>query len=107
MLVPISDASILAFAFSIGLLWLGTVPLTSALVAQIFGVRYMATLFGFVFFSHQIGSFAGVWLGGYAYDATGSYDLVWWLSVALGLMAAVLHLPITDRPVPRLAGETA
>ena len=68
-----------------------------------FGTRYMATLFGFVFFSHQVGSFLGVWLGGMLYDATGSYDGVWWLSVALGLFAAVVHLPIVERPVPRPA----
>ncbi len=86
-----------------GVLWLSTVPLTSGLVAQIFGVRYMATLFGIVFFSHQVGSFLGVWLGGRVYDATGSYALVWWLAVALGVAAALLHSPINDRPVPRLA----
>jgi len=103
MLVPLSDASILVFSAIIGMLWLGTVPLTSGLVAQIFGVRYMAMLFGFVFFSHQLGSFMGAWLGGYIYDRTGSYDLVWWISVALGLIAALLHWPIEERPVARLA----
>ncbi|MFQ5958411.1 MAG: MFS transporter [Alphaproteobacteria bacterium] len=103
VLVPVSDVSIMVFSFAIGLLWLGTVPLTSGLVAQIFGVRYMATLFGIVFLSHQLGSFLGVWLGGYAYDATGSYDIVWWLAVALGVAASVLHWPINERPVPRLA----
>jgi len=78
---------------------LGTVPLTSGLVAQIFGMRYMATLFGFVFFSHQLGSFLGAWLGGYVYDTTGTYDLVWWIAVALGLAAAALHWPIDEQPV--------
>jgi predicted MFS family arabinose efflux permease len=99
---------ILAFItvpLSVGLLWLSTVPLTSGLVAQIFGPRYMATLFGIVFFSHQIGSFLGVWLGGYLYDAYGSYDLIWWLSIALGLIAALLHWPIDERAVLRLRGQ--
>ncbi len=105
MLVPLSDASILVFSAVIGMLWLGTVPLTSGLVAQIFGVRYMAMLFGFVFFSHQLGSFLGAWYGGYVFDQTGSYDPVWWMSVALGLVAAVLHWPIKDAPVSRLAQQ--
>ncbi len=99
ILAPVSDLSILLFATGIGILWLGTVPLTSGLVAQIFGVRYMATLFGFVFFSHQLGSFLGAWLGGYVYDTTGTYDLVWWIAVVLGLAAAALHWPIDERPV--------
>jgi predicted MFS family arabinose efflux permease len=102
--VPLSRASVLAFAAAMGLLWLSTVPLTSGLVAQIFGIRYMATLFGIVFLSHQMGAFAGVWLGGRLYDATGSYDVVWWLAVALGVFAAIVHLPIDQRRVPRLAG---
>ena len=103
VLAPISDVSILVFALAMGVLWLSTVPLTSGLVAQIFGLRYMATLFGFVFFSHQLGSFLGAWLGGYVYDATGSYDIVWWIAVVLGVIAAVLHWPINERPVARLA----
>ena len=89
------------------MLWLGTVPLTSGLVAQIFGMRYMATLFGFVFFSHQLGSFLGAWLGGYVFDTTGSYELVWWIAVALGILAGMLHLPIDDRPVMRAAPARA
>ncbi len=101
--VPVSAVSILGFSLAIGVLWLATVPLTSGLVAQIFGKRYMATLFGIVFLGHQVGGFLGVWLGGYVYDAMGSYDAVWWISVALGLMASVLHWPINERPVPRLA----
>jgi predicted MFS family arabinose efflux permease len=101
ILAPVSDLSILLFAAGIGMLWLGTVPLTSGLVAQMFGIRYMATLFGFVFFSHQLGSFLGAWLGGYVSDTTGSYDLVWWIAVALGIAAAALHWPIDDRPVVR------
>jgi len=107
ILAPMSDLTILLFAGAIGMLWLGTVPLTSGLVAQIFGLRYMATLFGFVFFSHQLGSFLGAWLGGYVYDTTGSYDLVWWIAVALGVIAAILHLPIDDRSVvPAAAVQT-
>ena len=101
-MVPLSVTSALIFSAIMGLLWLGTVPLTSGLVAQIFGPRYMATLFGIVFFSHQVGSFLGVWLGGYLYDTHGSYDLIWWLSIALGLVAALLHWPIDERTVARL-----
>ena len=97
LLTPATPASVLVFAFFMGLLWLSTVPLTTALVAQIFGVRYMATLVGIVFFSHQLGSFTGVWLGGYLFDLTGSYDVVWWLAVALGLAAALVHWPINER----------
>lgn len=107
LLIPLSDVSIIIFSAIIGMLWLGTVPLTSGLVAQIFGVRYMAMLFGFVFFSHQLGSFMGAWLGGYLYDRTGAYDSVWWASVALGIIAAVLHWPIKDAPVSRLAPRHA
>lgn len=102
ILLPLSSASAIAFAGTIGFLWLGTVPLTSGLVAQIFGPRYMAMLFGIVYFSHQVGSFIGVWLGGYLFDVTGSYMPVWWLSVALGLLAATLHLPIDERAVARI-----
>lgn len=106
VLAPPSATGVLLFSAAMGLLWLSTVPLTSGLVAQFFGVRYMATLFGIVFFSHQIGSFLGVWLGGYLFDATGSYDIVWWINVALGLGAAILHWPIVERAVPRLARAT-
>ena len=106
IMLPLSVGSALLFSAAIGLLWLSTVPLTSGLVAQIFGPRYMGTLFGIVFFSHQIGSFLGVWLGGYLYDAYGSYDLIWWLSIALGLIAALLHWPIDERAVARLRVPT-
>jgi MFS family permease len=99
--LPISEFSVYAFSFVMGLVWLGTVPLTSGLVSQIFGVRYIATLFGFVFFGHQLGAFFGVWLGGYVFDMTKSYDLVWLGSIALGLLAAVLHMPINDANVVR------
>ena len=104
--LPLSAASALVFSALMGLLWLSTVPLTSGLVAQIFGPRYMATLFGIVFLSHQVGSFLGIWLGGYLYDVYGSYDLIWWLSIALGLIAALLHWPIDERAVPRLRLQT-
>jgi predicted MFS family arabinose efflux permease len=103
LLVPPSAASVLVFAAAMGLLWLSTVPLTSALIGMFFGVRHMGTLFGFVFLSHQVGAFTGVWLGGVIESATGSYDAVWWLSVALGVVAATLHIPIAERRAPALA----
>ena len=102
LLAPKSALTIYAFAVAMGFLWLATVPLTSGIVAQVFGVKYMATLFGVVFFSHQLGSFTGVWLGGWLYDRTGSYDIVWWISAGLGLMAAIIHLPINEKPLARL-----
>jgi len=101
VLTPASPWSAYVFAAVMGLTWLGTVPLTSALVAQIFGPRYLGTLFGIVFLSHQVGAFIGVWLGGRFYDLTGSYDLVWWLSIGLAAAAALLHMPIDERPVVR------
>lgn len=104
LMAPKTEATILVYAAVMGLLWLSTVPLTTGIVAQIFGVRYMATLFGIVFFSHQVGSFLGVWLGGYYYDKLGSYDPVWWMNIAFGVFAAIIHLPIRERPVARLAG---
>ena len=107
ILVPVTEVSVIVFSFVLGLLWLSTVPLTSGLVAQIFGPRYMATLFGIVFFSHQVGGFLGAWLGGYFFDATGSYDVVWWASVALGVFSGLVHWPIDERPVARLSAATA
>lgn len=107
LMVPPSPASVLIFSGVMGVLWLSTVPPTSGLVAVMFGPRYMATLFGFVFFSHQVGSFLGVWLGGKLYDETGSYDAIWWVGIALGIAAAIVHWPIQEKPVPRLAGEPA
>ena len=98
ILLPISPVTILIFSSAIGLLWLSTVPPTSGLVAVMFGPRYMATLFGFVFFSHQIGSFLGIWLGGKLFDQSGSYDVIWWLAIALGIFAAIVHWPIKDAP---------
>ena len=103
LLLPKSPLVILAFASVMGILWLSTVPLTTGIIAQVFGVRYMATLFGMVFLSHQLGSFLGVWLGGVLYEQTGSYDGMWWAGVALGLLAAALHLPIDERPLARSA----
>ncbi len=107
LLAPMTQTTIYLFAACMGLIWLATVPLTSGIVAQVFGTRYMATLFGIVFFSHQAGSFIGVWLGGRLFDATGSYDVIWWISAVLGLLACLVHLPIDERPLVRLAGETA
>lgn len=107
ILLPVSTPGVLLFAAAIGLLWLSTVPPTSALVAVMFGTRYMGTLFGVVFLSHQVGAFLGIWLGGLVYQRYGSYDLVWWASVALGLLAALIHLPIAERPAPRFAAGAA
>lgn len=107
VLLPATPWSVILFATAMGLLWLSTVPPTSGLVAVMFGTRYMATLFGFVFFSHQVGAFLGVWLGGLFYELYGSYDMVWWLGVALGLFAALVHLPIAERPAPRFAPAAA
>jgi MFS family permease len=102
ILLPPSPASVIAFAVVTGLLWLATVAPTNGLVALMFGTRHLGMLGGIVFLSHQIGSFLGVWLGGYLRDSFGSYDGVWWLSVALAVFAAIVHWPITERPVPRL-----
>ncbi len=107
MLLPKTETVLFVFAASMGLLWLSTVPLTSGIIAQVFGLRYMATLFGIVFLSHQFGSFLGIWLGGLLFDATGSYDVVWWLGAALGLAAAIVHWPIDEKPLSRLAIKKA
>ncbi|MET1411551.1 MFS transporter [Roseibium sp. HPY-6] len=108
ILLPVSDVSTLIFAAVMGFTWLGTVPLTTGIVAQVFGPRYLATLIGIVFFMHQIGSFLGAWLGGLVFERTGSYDLMWWSVVLFGLIAALLHLPIDERPLvskmPKLQG---
>lgn len=97
--LPITPTTVLLFSAGMGALWLATVPLTSGLVAHIYGLRYMGTLYGFVFLSHQIGSFLGVWLGGRLYDLYGDYTLVWWVGVAVGLFSALVHLPIRERPM--------
>ncbi|MBB2917587.1 MFS transporter [Cupriavidus alkaliphilus] len=101
LLLPLSPATLYAFSAAMGLLWLGTVPLTNGILAQVFGVRYLATLFGFVFLGHQLGSFLGVWLGGLVFELTRSYDAVWYGAMALGIVAAALHSPIDDRQVVR------
>lgn len=103
VLLPVSNTTTLLFTCSMGLLWLSTVPLTMGLVTVMFGTRYMATLYGFVFVSHQVGSFLGVWLAGRLYDQFGSYDIVWWLSVALGVFAFVVNLPIREQRAQHFA----
>lgn len=100
--LPASEFTVIAFSVVMGFLWLGTVPLTSALVGQIFGVQYLSTLFGLAFLSHQVGSFIGVWIGGFLFDLTGSYQIVWVIAAALGVLAALLHWPIDERQVERL-----
>lgn len=107
LLLPVTALSTQIFAAAMGLLWLSTVPLTSGIVGQIFGLRYFATLFGIVFFSHQVGAFLGAWLGGWLFDLTGSYDGVWMIAIALGFFAAVVHWPIADRPIVRTAPAVA
>lgn len=101
VLLPLSPWSLYAFCAAMGFLWLGTVPLTSGILSQVFGVQYITTLFGFVFFGHQLGAFFGVWLGGHVFDATRSYDLIWLMAIGLGVMAALLHVPIDDREIVR------
>ncbi|WP_373503375.1 MFS transporter [Aestuariivirga sp.] len=103
ILLPITPVTTLIFTASLGLLWLSTVPFTMALVTVMFGTRYMATLYGFVFLSHQVGSFLGVWLGGKLYDQFGTYDPVWWMGVGLGLFAFIVHLPIREQRAPQMA----
>ena len=100
LLFPLTAASALAFSAAMGVVWLATVPLTSGIVAVIFGTRYLSTLFGFVFLSHQVGAFLGVWLGGRLFDATGSYDTVWLIAITLGVLSAGIHLPIKEQPAP-------
>ncbi len=97
ILMPVTPASVLVFSAVMGALWLATVPLTSGLVAHIYGIRYMGTLYGFVFLSHQIGGFLGVWLGGKMFDITGNYTMVWWIGVGVGAFSAIVHLPVRER----------
>lgn len=104
--LPLTSVSVMTFAAAIGILWLSTIPLTSGIVGQIFGPRYLATLFGIVFFSHQMGSFLGVWLGGRLFDTTGSYDVIWWAGVVLGVVSAAVHWPIDEQPLPRVAAAS-
>jgi predicted MFS family arabinose efflux permease len=105
--LPMSLVTIYGFAILLGLLWLSTVPPTNGIVAGVFGTRYLAMLAGVTFFSHQIGSFLGAWLGGLLYDRTGSYDVVWWISIALGIAAGLLNLPIDEREIRRPAAARA
>jgi MFS family permease len=105
--LPASPATALGFGVAMGLLWLSTIPPTSGLVALMFGTRYMTMLYGFAFFSHQVGGFLGAWLGGVLYESTGGYDIVWWLSIALGFASAAINLPIRERPVERPAPAAA
>ena len=106
LLVPLTPWSVYVFAAVMGILWLSTVPPTNALIAQIFGVRFLSMLGGFVFLGHQFGSFLGVWLGGRLYDMTGSYDVVWWISVALGVFAALINLPVREQAIARPGART-
>ena len=98
ILTPITPPTVIIFSLLMGALWLATVPLTSGLVAYIYGLRYMGTLYGFVFLSHQLGSFLGVWLGGKLYDMYGDYTVVWWVGVGIGAFSALIHLPIREAP---------
>lgn len=107
IMLPPSPATALAFGVVIGLFWLSTIPPTSSLVMLMFGTKYMAMLYGFAFFSHQVGGFLGVLLGGFLYEATGSYQVVWWLSIALGVASALINLPIVEKPVERGAAQPA
>ena len=107
LLAPLSAWSVWLFAAAMGFLWLSTVPLTNGVIATIFGVKHLGMLSGFVFFSHQIGSFLGVWLGGWLYDHTGSYNIVWYISIALGVLAAVVNWPIQERAIARPAVQPA
>ena len=107
LLAPLTATSVYLFSMVMGLLWLSTVPPTNAAVAQIFGVAHLSMLSGFIFFSHQIGSFMGVWLGGYLYDKTGSYNIVWYLAIALGIFAALVNLPVRESPITRHKTQTA
>ena len=105
LFLPTTPASVIVFSALLGLFWLSTVPLTSGLVGLFFGTQWVSMLYGFVFLSHQLGSFTGLWLAGWSYDATKSYDFMWWISIALGIAAALIHLPIRERPVARLSGS--
>ena len=107
IMVPASPAATLIFGAVLGLLWLSTVPPTSSLIAIMFGARWLAMLLGIAFFSHQVGSFLGVWLGGFLFERSGSYDVVWWLAILLGLLSAIINLPIVEKPVHRLATAPA
>jgi predicted MFS family arabinose efflux permease len=103
ILLPMTPLTVIVFSLVMGSLWLATVPLTAGLVGHIYGLRYMGTLYGIVFLSHQLGSFMGIWLGGWMYDLYGTYDAVWWVGVAVGALSAMVHLPIRERPLEERA----
>jgi predicted MFS family arabinose efflux permease len=107
IMLPVSTASSIVFGAVMGLLWLSTVPPTNALVAIMFGTRWLTMLAGFAFFSHQVGGFLGVWLGGVMFERTGSYDLIWWFAILLGILSAAINLPIKEAPVVRPAAAAA
>ena len=102
ILLPISVYTSIFFGITFGFLWLSTVPPTNGIVAQVFGTKYLSTLFGIVFFSHQVGSFFGAYLGGYFYDLHGSYDFAWYISIALSIFATIVHLPIDEKKIERV-----
>ena len=99
IMIPMTPTTVVVFSISMGSLWLATVPLTSGLIAHIYGIKYMGTLYGIAFFSHQLGSFLGVWLGGVMYDVYGSYTLVWWVGVCIGAFSALINLPVREKPL--------
>ena len=99
IMIPMTPTTVVVFSISMGSLWLAIDPLTSGLIAYIYGIKFMGTLYGIVFFSHQLGSFLGVWLGGVMYDIYGSYTLVWWVGVCIGAFSALIHLPVRERPL--------
>jgi hypothetical protein len=103
IMLPITPLSAILFGAAIGFLWLSTVAPTNAIIAVMFGTRWLATLSGLAFFSHQVGGFLGVWLGGVVFEGTGSYDAVWWLSILFGLLSAAINLPIVEKPIARPA----
>ncbi|HIC26514.1 MAG TPA: MFS transporter, partial [Gammaproteobacteria bacterium] len=107
LVAPKTALTLYVFSALMGLLWLSTIPLTTGVVAEVFGVRYVATLYGFVFFGHQVGAFIGVWLGGVFYDRYGSYDGMWWAGIVVGVLAALIHLPISEKPLPRVVAASA
>ena len=99
IMLPITPTSVVVFSIVMGSLWLATVPLTSGIIGYIYGLKFMGTLYGIVFLSHQIGSFVGVWLGGLFYDIYGSYDIVWWVGIGVGAFSAIIHLPVKEKPL--------
>lgn len=107
IMFPMTPLTVIAFSFAMGFLWLATVPLTSGLVGYIYGLRYMGTLYGIVFFSHQLGSFLGVWLGGRLFDIYGNYNIVWWVGVGVGVFSAIVHLPVWEKPLKLRSVATA